>query len=623
MARQNVLYARFSSDMQNPRSCADQEREVRKGLARKAIDAINFLVINDEAESGTKSDRPGFMRLLEMIERRDIGIVAVDDQSRLSRADDAFGLIKDIVYAGGRFISIGESIDTVEQGWELKAKVLELHNATTIRELGQRVQRGQRGRVLTNHSAGDIRFGYESYLIDPNAAVDNSHRGPRPPRGIRIHPVEAEWVTKVFIWFTRDGLSIRRIADRLTSLKVPKDHRSNSGKWHHYEVRRMLSCTKFIGLWKWGTTTTIRNSKGKKRQVPVPEEKQEIVKRPELRIIDQQTWELAQEKLRKLDEIYGQKEGQKPRGPKPHHSEIYPESLLGGLIECGECGSRMWLESGGGSQKYLGCPHRGDVEGTCTMCTRVPVAKAEEALVEFVCELLEAWPEWVSSVANKTRDLIRENSSRIPTDVAAAESELVEIDRKIGFYVKALADPTFDSPSVKAELMKLETRKRQLHDQIEAGCKVLDMPLALPTDEWIRAQLADLVEVLRERSNKAALLLRALLGKVTAFAEIPRGKKRGYSQLRFRINGWEALRAILGEHMPQSMLMLLSSSPELVSETSPEFRLDLGKPTRRDELGPQIAAWREQKITWEEICHRTGLGLGSAYGAWKTFLSGT
>jgi hypothetical protein len=425
-------------------SCADQEREVRAGLARKGIETSTAIVIKDEAQSGTKSTRAGFIKLLEMIEVQEIAIVAVDDQSRLSRGDNAFGFIQDAVFAGTRFISIGESIDTAESGWELKAKVLELHNSTTIRELGRRVQRGQRGRILANHSAGDIRFGYESYLADGSVANDSSHRGPRQARGIRVYPPEAEWVRQVFIWFVREGLSIRKIAARLTSLKVPKDHRANTGNWHHSEVRRMLSCSKYIGLWKWGETTTIRNSAGKKRQIPVPEDQQEMVERPELRIIDQEIWDKAQQKLLRLNDIYGLKDGQKPRGPKTHHTEVYPGSLLGGLLFCNECGSRLWLESGG-PRKYFGCPKRGEVEGTCPMCTRVRVDKAEEALVDLICGLLEAWPEWFSSVAAKTRALIGENANRVPTEVAAAESELVEVNRKIDRLVDVLADETFES----------------------------------------------------------------------------------------------------------------------------------------------------------------------------------
>ena len=170
MQCRDVIYTRFSSEMQRNESCEDQEREVRKGLELKGIDTANFVVVNDRAASGTKNNRLQFDLLREQIQRGEINILAVDDQARFSRADNAFSFITDLVYSGGRFVSTGEGIDTKQEGWELRVKVMELHNSTTIRELGRRVRRGQLGRILDDGSAGDFPFGYEPYYVDPNWA---------------------------------------------------------------------------------------------------------------------------------------------------------------------------------------------------------------------------------------------------------------------------------------------------------------------------------------------------------------------------------------------------------------------------------------------------------------------
>ncbi len=111
--------------------------------------------IHDVAESGTKTFRPEAERLDEMSKNGEIEILAVDDQARFTRADNAYSMITDLVYREGRFISTGEGIDTDQPGWELRIKVMELHNSTTIRELGRRVRRGQRGRLLAKLTAGD------------------------------------------------------------------------------------------------------------------------------------------------------------------------------------------------------------------------------------------------------------------------------------------------------------------------------------------------------------------------------------------------------------------------------------------------------------------------------------
>ena len=130
-----VIYTRFSSDLQSNKSCKDQEREVREALTRMGIDHSKAIVIYDEAESGTKVFRDDFVRLKAMMESGQIGILAVDDQSRLSRADNTFAFITDLVYMGGRFIATGEGIDTEQTGWELRVKVMELHNSTPFANL--------------------------------------------------------------------------------------------------------------------------------------------------------------------------------------------------------------------------------------------------------------------------------------------------------------------------------------------------------------------------------------------------------------------------------------------------------------------------------------------------------
>src|SRR5205809_559956 len=95
VVRKTALYCRYSSDMQRQDSCTDQERKIRQGLERKGIDATNAIVLFDEAESGTKTTRDGFAALQAMIASNEPILLAVDDQSRLTRADNASAFITD------------------------------------------------------------------------------------------------------------------------------------------------------------------------------------------------------------------------------------------------------------------------------------------------------------------------------------------------------------------------------------------------------------------------------------------------------------------------------------------------------------------------------------------------
>jgi hypothetical protein len=473
--RKDVIYTRFSSEMQRDESCEDQEREVRRGLDRKGIDPSSFEIIHDRAVSGTKTDRVQFDQLRKRIQRGEIGILAVDDQARFSRADDAYSFIIDLVFAGGRFISAGEGIDTTEEGWELRVKVMELHNSTSIRELGRRVRRGQVGRVLDDGSAGDFPFGYESFYVDPNW-FEASRRGPKPKKGVRIMEAEARWVRQIFAWFADAEKSIGWIARELTRLGVNKGRKSTKSGWHHQQVRRILGNTKYIGRWCWGTTKTVRNSNGKIKQVPVPSDQQITCDRPELRLVDRSTWEKAERRLGELSRVYGPKAGQKRRGPKPHHTEFYPESLLGGLLYCHSCGARLWSHDGGGSARF-GCPnHR---KGSCAMASLVPARKAEEAILGLVADFLTTWPGFLKDASDSMRHAVVKFAEQIPKTLQTDEREFVELDRQIENLVDQLAGGATESPALRRRLNQYEQDLELLRVRIEEGRRAREMALAM------------------------------------------------------------------------------------------------------------------------------------------------
>lgn len=610
MAKHLVIYTRYSSDMQREDSCEDQEREVRQGLARLGIDPHEASVIKDKAESGTKSNRSGFGQLSAMIKRGEVGVLAVDDQSRLSRADNACAFITDLVFSGGRFISTGEGIDTAQEGWELRVKIMEVHNGATIRDLGRRVLRGQKGRVLDDGAAGDHSYGYESFYLDP----DWEHaprRGPKPKKGLRICESEARWVRQVFDWFANHGKSITEIARELTVQGVDKGRKATAVGWHHEQVRRMLSRRKYVGIWPWGETRTLRNSEGRVKQVPVPAGQEVVRERPTLRIIDQETWEKVQERLHQLRELYGQKPGDKPRGPKAHHTEIYPKSLLGGLLFCHLCGSRLWIQ-GSGSRAYLGCARH--KKGMCRMVNRVPTQRAEQCVLGFVAEILTAWPGWLEAAAAAMRRTVAEIARELPESLRATEERLAQIEKRIDNIVDQLADGSPDSSALRLRLSKEEAEADALRRSVADGKRAQEAAIAMPEDDEIRTQLTDLKTSLADDPRRSAPLLRRLLGRVTAEAIVAPGKKRGFIRLHVRLKPDRLLQEVLHGRLPG--IVIPGDDPNGDGPTA-EYHLDLGEPTRRDAVAPEIDSMRAKGMTWIEIDRVTQLGIGNSYNVWK------
>ncbi len=355
-------------------------------------------------------------------------MLAVDDQSRLSRLDNALALVTDLVYAGGRFISVGEDIDTAARGWRLKVRVMELHHSTCSDETGSRVRRGQHGRVVSGLSAGDFPYGFESYPIDPTYAKTYAGRGPKPAMGIRPNARQAKWVLWIFEQFAQ-GRSINSIARELTRRQVTRGRRAWNQGWYARTIRAMLSNLKYVGVWTWGKKTTVRNSVGKKKQVTVSEDQVVVVERPELRIIPQELWEQVQQRLANLRQATGYKPDQQSRRPMMHYTVAYPTDLLMTLLNCGYCGGKMH-HAGSGKHTYRQCVNSLDGRETCKEKLRISAAKARTVLLGFIADLLKGMPEWIATAVGEMRTAINETQSQIPAEVEDLREQLRDAEKR-------------------------------------------------------------------------------------------------------------------------------------------------------------------------------------------------
>jgi hypothetical protein len=545
-----------------------------------------------------------------MIRRGQVGVLDVYDQSRLTRAENALAVIRDLVFAGGRFVAVTEGVDTAREGWEVLVQVKEIQHGQTVRTLQHGVRRGQKGRVLDDGSAGDFPYGFESYYLDPDWQAQLGRRGAKPKKGVRVCEAEAEWVRRVFGCFVA-GKSIGWIARELTRQKVPKGHRSSKPGWHTQQVRRMLANAKYVGRWTWGRTTTVRDSAGRKKQVPVGDGEPVVRDRPDLRIIAQEVWNQAAARIAKLNDTFGLKGGQKPRGPKPNPADVYPRSPLGGLLACGACGGRMHQAQSNARRCYA-CA--GAKKGLCGMTTQVPAVRAEGELTAFVLDLLRGWPEWVGQVYRRTCAIVREAAARVPDERERDRKRAAELGQQIDRLLDLSVAGGGDSPALAKRLREAEREKADTDARLAASAGLDTAAVDLPDERWVADRLAVWVGGADVTDESAPLLRHAVVG-LTAEAVVAPGKTRGYARLRFRVNAWAALTAALGDALPAAVRPFLAAPPD--NGDAPEFVIDLGRPTAMDEWAPRIVGWRAEGVTWAEIVARTGMDLNRVCRAFK------
>ena len=199
-----VIYARFSSHLQNSRSIEDQI-----AVCRERADCEGWTVVEvstDYTISGaagiTAEQRPGVAAMLARVRQGDIDQVLTESTDRLARHQgDSHHIREQLEYHNTRLFTLTDGVIT-----EINGAIKGLMDSQFRKELGAKIKRGQRGTVSSGRSPAGLAYGYRT-------ANQMDARG-RPIRGLRaIDEEQAEVVRRTFRKLAR-GLAARTIATR-------------------------------------------------------------------------------------------------------------------------------------------------------------------------------------------------------------------------------------------------------------------------------------------------------------------------------------------------------------------------------------------------------------------------
>jgi site-specific DNA recombinase len=318
------IYGRFSMDEQSPSSIEDQFRIGDRIAARESISVVAYF--EDRAISGGTHERPGYQSMLDAARRGDFEIIIVEDISRLWRSRAEFGPRSAELEDLGVHMVTAVGDDTRRDGWGLTIQIKLAMAEHARREAGYRTKRGLEGRAIAGKSAGGRAYGYLAEYESPT--------GERV-----IEPARAAIVREIFERFI-EGETLRSIATDLNVRSIPspgahwkREERAKDGLWRVSALHALLHNEIYVGRLVWNRARWIRsaaNSK-KRRYVENPREEWIVHERPDLAIIDAETWELAQRRMNERAELY------KPgRGGKPRY-------LLSGLLRCACCSAAFTI----------------------------------------------------------------------------------------------------------------------------------------------------------------------------------------------------------------------------------------------------------------------------------------
>ncbi|MDD9971737.1 MAG: recombinase family protein [Myxococcales bacterium] len=474
-----AIYARFSSEMQSPRSIDDQVRECREYAERQGWEVV--LVEKDAAvRAGASAGRLGYHRLLRAAREGSFQVLLFEEVSRFSR-DFLEGLHElGALHAMGVRVADTKTgmMDLDSMAGQLQAAVSFAQSQAETKRLGERSKRGLRGQTEKKFSSGGRpAFGLrrEPVFSETEADVDG-----RPVRvGVRFvpDPVTAPVVRRVFEMFDA-GVTKRAIAHTLNREGVPTrdagrvyDGRVNTGTWAAASIKRILENTIYIGVRRWNE----HSRTGPK----LPQSGKKALRRNQTGvitvrdfvepIIERELWDRVQRRVAEVHKEYEKRGIARPgRG-----------YLLSGLIICSSCGGRFVAGAKVREEPHYRCGFRAARGASlCTNATSVSRPGLERK-VRYVLDAIAKDPKELEVLVAEHNQRVNNLNEEQRSTVQALEHRKKEVEAGRRRLVEAVKAGGQDIGILVAELKQSEAEVAKLHGQI-AAAEAEIQPLLLP-----------------------------------------------------------------------------------------------------------------------------------------------
>lgn len=501
-----VIYARYSTDLQNEISIDDQIRLCR----RHAEHDESIVVVSDycdKAKSGTDTvHREGLNKLLTAAKRREFDIVIVESLDRLSRdLGDMAHLFEDLRYWEIEIRTVNEGIAN-----KMLVALRGLMGEIFVKDVGDKVNRAQSARVEKDGKIpGALSYGYKLIADKP---------GER-----EIDLEQAKIVRRIFQEYA-SGTSPRAIAEGLNKEGVM----SPAGKrWTHQAIgngaqaygKGIIHNRLYLGEIYWNRCRNVKNRVTKNRERRLRDQKDWIVRSaPHFRIVSNELWD-AVHKIRA-------ERSQKQRAAG--HSRIVPraKSLFAGLLRCGACGADMRISTGVGDLRRVVCSVADKNRLDCQHGRSYDLKTIEHEAIRFVRDCF-ADPKRIAHFVRTFETEYAAEQKRAKGESHKVEKRLLELEGAIRRLVNALEIGSMPESVIHGRLRSLEAERVSLNERRQLAdstiAKVSLHPAAIK--RW-HSDLCFLAE--RAQAGDLAESPIALRGLLTGITVHPTAKKRPY-----------------------------------------------------------------------------------------------
>jgi hypothetical protein len=388
------------------------------------------------------------------------------------------------------------------------------------REKGKlRTRDAHRSRAKQGFVTGGVVFGYRNVPVC--SGTDSSGNPRRSHVVLEIDQAQAAVIREIFA-LRADGHGLRAIAKALNERQVLPP-RKGTGSWSQGCIRAILRNERYLGHLIWGRYANVDRAGRTRVRAPQEPASWIRVEKPELRIIDDETWT----RVRSFDR---QGEGAARNTGRGQPANRKPASLLTGLSCCAICTGPIRIAGSKKRERCYGCGYNNDRgSAVCMNNLLESVSIVDRRLLEEI----ERWvlaPEARHYTLERSLEIAEQRAASVVDELAALRDRLVRTGRELANLVRAIEYGNPPRALVEGIRAREEERKK-----LEAAIREAETVQALPTlnlkrIEAIIAKHVDGVDkLLRSDLVTARATLRQLMaGRVIFHPEQGESGERTY-----------------------------------------------------------------------------------------------
>ena len=277
-----------------------------------------------------------------------------------------------------------------------------------------------------------------------------------------INKEEAETVKKIYYWYTEEGYGAAKIANLLNE---QGSRTKRNCKWSQNAICRILNNELYTGRIINGKQEVSDFLTGQRRDKD--ETEWLVVERPELRIIEDETFELVQEIMRSRHDAFNMS-----------HERQSNKYLFSTLIKCKECGwsFRRTVRTYKNTYVRWVCSGRNALgTGSCGNKTSVDEEELIEVLQEYFGNILKQKKKVIHYVVSEFQRVYKAKDENV-TYEKELNAELAKLQKKRQKYMDMYTDDLISREELnetiggmRQEIERLENELKMVSYQLTKG----------------------------------------------------------------------------------------------------------------------------------------------------------